>query len=63
MREDERREMENRGLVDKLEVRKSLKDATVFVGTCQDMCPTFERVRRSYELDTKPIERVCCFLF
>lgn len=58
MRENERREMEQRGLVDKQNVRKSLKDAITFIGTCTDMCPTFERVRRSYELDTKPLERV-----
>ena len=58
MREVERREMENRGLVDQQDTRKDLKDAIVFVGTCQDMCPTFERVRRAYEKDTKPFEKV-----
>ena len=58
LREVERREMENRGLVDQQDTRKDLKDAIVFVGTCQDMCPTFERVRRAYEKDTKPFEKV-----
>lgn len=58
MREVERREMENRGYVDQQDTRKDLKDAIVFVGTCQDMCPTFERVRRAYEKDTKPFEKV-----
>lgn len=58
MREFERKQMEDKGLVDKQNVRKNLKDAIVFIGTCEDMCPTFERVRRSYELDTKPQERV-----
>lgn len=58
MREVERREMENRGLVDQQDTRKDLKDAIIFVGTCQDMCPTFERVRRAYEKDTKPFEKV-----
>ena len=53
-----RSEMENRGLVDQQDTRKDLKDAIVFVGTCQDMCPTFERVRRAYEKDTKPFEKV-----
>lgn len=58
MREVERREMEVRGLVDQQDTRKDLKDAIVFVGTCQDKCPTFERVRRAYEKDTKPFEKV-----
>lgn len=58
MREVERREMENRGLVDQQDTRKDLKDAIVFVGTCQDKCPTFERVRRAFEKDTKPFEKV-----
>lgn len=58
MRELERQTMEEKGLVDRQNVRKNLKDAIEFVGTCQDMCPTFERVRRSFELDTKPQERV-----
>lgn len=58
MREVERREMETRGLVDQQDTRKDLKDAIVFVGTCQDKCPTFERVRRAFEKDTKPFEKV-----
>lgn len=58
MREVERREMENRGLVDQQDTRKDLKDAIIFVGSCQDKCPTFERVRRAYEKDTKPFEKV-----
>lgn len=57
MREDERREMESRGLVDRLDTRKALSDAIVFIGTCQTMCPIFERVRRIYENDIKALER------
>jgi hypothetical protein len=58
MREIERREMESRGLVDQQDTRKDLKDAIIFIGSCQDKCPTFERVRRAYEKDTKPFEKV-----
>lgn len=57
MREDERREMESRGLVDRLDTRKALSDAIVFIGTCQTMCPIFERIRRIYENDIKALER------
>lgn len=57
MREEERREMEQRGLVDRLDTRKALSDAIVFIGTCQTMCPTFERIRRTYENDIKNLER------
>lgn len=49
MREIERKVMESKGLVDKAELSKSLNDAIVFRGTCQDMCPIFERARRSVE--------------
>lgn len=63
MRENERTEMEKRGFVDRLDVRKNLRDAICFVGTCTDMCPTFERIRRSFELDTKLMERVCRLFF
>ena len=58
MREIERREMESRGLVDQQDTRKDLKDAIIFIGSCEDKCPTFERVRRAYEKDTKPFEKV-----
>lgn len=57
MREIERIEMEKRGLVDRPTARKHLRDALSFVGTCQDMCPTFERIRRMYENNVKALER------
>uniref|UniRef100_A0A060SXG0 Nuclear mRNA export factor n=1 Tax=Blastobotrys adeninivorans TaxID=409370 RepID=A0A060SXG0_BLAAD len=57
MRENERKEMENRGLVDRQDVRKNLTDAISFVGSCTDMCPIFERIRRTYENDVKQMEK------
>lgn len=49
MREVERRVMEDKKLVDRADSAKDLNDAIVFEGTCQDMCPIFERARRSVE--------------
>lgn len=57
LREKERTEMENRGLVDKEGTRKTLEDAIAFRGTCYDMCPVYERVRRSVENDVKRYEK------
>ncbi|QID83493.1 actin cytoskeleton and mitosis protein [Saccharomyces pastorianus] len=49
MRNKERSIMEHKGLVDKADSAKDLYDAIVFQGTCQDMCPIFERSRRNVE--------------
>ncbi|CUS24087.1 LAQU0S13e02982g1_1 [Lachancea quebecensis] len=49
MRETERRVMEDKRLVDRADSAKDLNDAIVFEGSCQDMCPVFERARRSVE--------------
>ncbi|QLQ82357.1 hypothetical protein HG537_0H01180 [Torulaspora globosa] len=49
MRDVERKVMENKGLVDKADLAKDLTEAIAFQGTCQDMCPTFERARRNVE--------------
>ncbi|ANB13195.1 Sac3p [Sugiyamaella lignohabitans] len=57
MREKERQEMESRGLVDRQDVKKKLQDAITFVGSCTDMCPIFERVRRTYENNVKQLEK------
>lgn len=57
MREEERKEMEKRGLVDRQDTKKNLQDAIVFIGSCTDMCPTFERVRRTYENNFKHLEK------
>lgn len=57
MRNKERAKMEELGLVDSTEVRKNLDDATVFVGSCLQMCPVFERIRRSLENNIYDVER------
>ncbi|KAK9235986.1 SAC3/GANP/Nin1/mts3/eIF-3 p25 family-domain-containing protein [Lipomyces kononenkoae] len=57
LRNKERLEMERRGLVDKQDTRKTLNEAIVFTGTCMDMCPVFERVRRARENNMSPIEK------
>lgn len=49
MRDSERKIMEKKGLVDKADFAKDLNDAIVFQGTCEDMCPIFERARRNVE--------------
>ncbi|CCD26980.1 Sac3p NDAI_0J00880 [Naumovozyma dairenensis CBS 421] len=49
MRETERKIMEDKGLVDKADFAKDLNDAIVFQGSCEDMCPIFERSRRTVE--------------
>lgn len=49
MRDMERKVMENKGLVDKADSAKDLTEAISFQGTCQDMCPVFERSRRNVE--------------
>lgn len=49
MRDTERQVMEEKGLVDKADQAKDLTEAITFQGTCQDMCPIFERARRSVE--------------
>lgn len=57
MREVERKQMESFGLVDAENTRKDLNDAISFSGSCTDMCPIFERVRRSLENNVKNLEK------
>ncbi|CUM66228.1 uncharacterized protein PRCAT00003888001 [Priceomyces carsonii] len=57
MREVERKKMEELGLVDAENTSKDLNDAIVFRGTCLEMCPTFERVRRALENNVKYLEK------
>ena len=57
MRDAERKEMERLGLVDAENVSKDLNDAIVFEGSCFEMCPIFERVRRALENNVKQWER------
>lgn len=57
MREVERTKMEELGLVDAEHTAKDLNDAIAFQGSCLDMCPTFERVRRALENNVKNFEK------
>ncbi|ODQ57404.1 hypothetical protein WICANDRAFT_96705, partial [Wickerhamomyces anomalus NRRL Y-366-8] len=41
MRENERKVMEQKGLVDKEDTRKTLEDAISFQGSCLEMCPVY----------------------
>jgi hypothetical protein len=57
MRDDERQNMEKKGLVDKEGTRKTLDDAISFKGSCLQMCPVYERIRRSVENDVRKYEK------
>lgn len=57
MRDMERKVMEQKGLVDKADSAKDLTEAISFQGTCQDMCPVFERSRRNVEHTVFSYER------
>lgn len=57
MRDFERKKMEELGLVDAENTTKDLHDAIVFRGTCTDMCPVFERIRRALENNVKSFEK------
>ena len=47
LRQNERREMIDRGFLDDENSRRSLDQAISFRGTCIDMCPVFERIKRT----------------
>ncbi|CAD1808979.1 SAC3/GANP/Nin1/mts3/eIF-3 p25 family protein [Candida parapsilosis] len=57
LREIERKEMEELGLVDAENTAKHLNEAIAFQGSCLDMCPVFERVRRQLENNVNVLER------
>ncbi|KAI5951309.1 SAC3 [Candida jiufengensis] len=57
LREIERKEMETLGLVDAENTAKNLNEAIAFQGSCLDMCPVFERVRRQLENNVKNLEK------
>lgn len=57
MRDVERKMMENKHLVDKADSAKDLTEAIEFQGTCQDMCPIFERARRNVEFTVYSYEK------
>lgn len=48
-RKKERETIEKLGLVDKENAKKSLSAAISFRGSCQDMCPVYQRVEREYK--------------
>jgi hypothetical protein len=48
-RKVERERMEKFNLVDKENAKKSLDEAIIFRGSCEDMCPTYERVERVFK--------------
>ena len=58
LREIERTKMEELGLVDAENVAKDLTEAISFSGSCLDMCPVFERVRRQLENNVKALEKI-----
>lgn len=57
LREIERSKMEELGLVDAENSAKDLTEAISFQGSCLDMCPVFERVRRQLENNVKALEK------
>lgn len=53
LREEERAKSIKLGLIDDPEKPKALEEARAFRGTCQDMCPRYEREQREYQNDVK----------
>lgn len=53
LREQERADAIRRGLIDDPSKPKALEDAQIFIGTCQDMCPMYEREQREFQNDVK----------
>lgn len=47
LRQTERKEMISKGYLDDENSKRSLDNAIAFRGTCQEMCPPFERLRRT----------------
>lgn len=56
LREAERAEAIRSGQIDDPEKPKALEEAQVFLGTCRDMCPLYEREQREYQNDVKKWE-------
>lgn len=53
LREQERTDAIRKGLIDDPDRPKALEDAQIFIGTCQDMCPMYEREQREFQNDVK----------
>ncbi|BFZ53866.1 actin cytoskeleton and mitosis protein [Savitreella phatthalungensis] len=56
IREQERLDAIRGGLIDDPDNKRPLSEARTFVGTCQDMCPLFEREQREYQNDVNRFE-------
>lgn len=56
LREQERLDAIRRGIIDDPDNKRALAEAKVFVGTCEDMCPAFEREQREYQNDVGRLE-------
>ncbi|RXW14883.1 hypothetical protein EST38_g10970 [Candolleomyces aberdarensis] len=57
-RERERKQAITDGKMDDPHIQKSLDQAITIVGTCQDMCPRFERYRRERESNMSKFETI-----
>lgn len=57
-REQERKDAIAQGLLADPEKPRALSDAITPIGTCQDMCPEFERVQRVVQKDVWDEETV-----
>ncbi|KAI8048539.1 SAC3/GANP/Nin1/mts3/eIF-3 p25 family-domain-containing protein [Syncephalis plumigaleata] len=56
-REKLRQQYIKRGLIQDPDQKIDLRNAIKFVGTCQDMCPAFEREEREYQKSIDKLER------
>lgn len=59
----ERQEAIRKGAIPDPDKPRRLEDAITFVGTCQDMCPEFERHEREYQQSIESFEKVSYILF
>ena len=57
-REKERADLIRRGIIDDPDNRKPLSEALIFVGTCMEMCPMFEREERQFQKNVDKMEIV-----
>jgi hypothetical protein len=57
-RAEERQAAINNGFMADPDVQRKLADAITIVGTCQDMCPEYERVTRMVQNDVWKQENV-----
>ena len=58
LRAREREDAMRKGLIDDPDKPRKLQDAIKFTGTCQDMCPQFERLERELQHGLDQLEKV-----